>query len=116
MSSSALGSALVTDPSSGIGAAYANRPVRRDRDRVQVARNKDRLETNTSQLRSKAGIAVEVVRRDLTVTEDLVRLETRLCQDASDGPSANDAGALVLKMASPIPAGAPHRVVASSNP
>jgi short-subunit dehydrogenase len=59
-----------------------------------VARDKDRLETIAGHLRGETGVVVEVVRGDLTVTEDLVRLETRLREDGRIGLPVNNAGAL----------------------
>jgi uncharacterized protein len=87
------GTALVTGASSGIGATYADRLARRGYDLVLVARDKDRLEAIAGHLRGETGVAVEVMRGDLTVTEDLGRVETRLRQDAHIGLLVNNAGA-----------------------
>jgi hypothetical protein len=95
MSSSGRDPVLVTGASSGAGATSADRLARRGNDRVQVPRNKDRNETNASQLRSKAGVTLEVVRDGLTVTERLARLASRQLQDGSIGLFVNNAGAPV---------------------
>jgi short-subunit dehydrogenase len=44
-------------------------------------------------LKSETGVGVEVMRGDLTVAEDLVRVETRLREDARIGLLVNNAGA-----------------------
>ena len=86
---------LITGASSGIGAVYADRFARRGHDLVLVARDRDRLETLAAQLRRDAGIAVEVVRADLTDAADLAALETKLRDDATVEILVNNAGAAV---------------------
>jgi uncharacterized protein len=93
MSDSSPGTALVTGASSGIGATYADRLARRGYDLVLAARDKDRLTAIAQRLRSETGVAVEVMPGDLTVTEDLVRVETRLREDGRIGLLVNNAGA-----------------------
>src|SRR5712671_4341340 len=94
MSDRSIGTALVTGASSGIGATYADRLARRGHDLVLVARDKDRLEAIAGRLRGETGVAVEAVPGDLTVAEDLGRVEERLRQDARIGLLVNNAGAL----------------------
>ena len=74
MSNSARDAVLGTGAASGAGATFADRLARRGYDRVQVPRNKDRLETNASRL---------------------ARLELRQLRDGSIGLFTNNAGALV---------------------
>jgi uncharacterized protein len=95
VSSSALSPVLAIGASSGAGATFVDRHARRGYDRVQVPRNKDRIETNASRPHSKAAVALEVVRDGLTVTEGLARLESWQFQDGSIGLFADNAGALV---------------------
>ena len=95
MSKSARDAVLATGGSSGAGATFANRLAGRRYDLVEVPRHKDRLETNASRLRSKAGVALEVVRDGLTVTEGLAGLQTRQPRDGTIGLFADNAGALV---------------------
>jgi len=94
MSNTSLGTALVTGASSGIGATYADRLAHRGYDLVLVARDKERLDAIAGRLRSETGVAIEVIRGDLTVTEDLGRVETQLREDARIGLLVNNAGAL----------------------
>jgi uncharacterized protein len=95
VSNSARDAVLATGRSSGGGTIFADRLARRGCDLVQVPRNKDRLETNASRLRGKAGVALGVVRDGLTVSESLTRLESRQLEDRSIRLFADNAGALV---------------------
>lgn len=88
-----LGTALVTGASSGIGATYADRLARRGYDLVLVARDTVRLEAIAERLRGQTGIAVEVLRSDLTAADDLRVVETRLREDSRIGLLVNNAGA-----------------------
>jgi short-subunit dehydrogenase len=87
------GAALITGASSGIGAVYADRLAKRGYDLILAARDAARLETLAARLRAEAGVAVEVVPTDLTVPDDLQRLETRLRDDANIALLLNNAGA-----------------------
>jgi hypothetical protein len=92
MSKSSLGTALITGASSGIGATYADRLARRGYDLVLVARDENRLQTLATRLRGDTGAAVGVMPADLTAAEDLVRVETRLREDAGINLLINNAG------------------------
>jgi uncharacterized protein len=74
VSNSARDAVLATGASPGTGATFADRLARRGHDWVQVARNKDRLETNASRL---------------------ARLESRQLQDGSISLFTDNAGALI---------------------
>jgi short-subunit dehydrogenase len=84
---------LVTGASSGIGAVYADRLARRGYHLVLVARDQERLDRLAAQLRAEAGVTIEVLRADLTRSEDLARVEARLRDDASITLLVNNAGA-----------------------
>ena len=84
---------LVTGASSGIGAVYADRFAHRGHDLVLVARDGERLNGLAERLRREAGVTVDVVQADLTRSEDLVRVEARLREDARIGVLVNNAGA-----------------------
>jgi hypothetical protein len=88
-----LGTALVTGASSGIGATYADRLARRGYDLVLVARDKVRLEAIAERLRDEAGVVTEVLASDLTASDDLRLVETRLREDSRIGLLVNNAGA-----------------------
>ena len=76
-----LGTALVTGASSGIGAVYADRLARRGYDLVLVARDQARLNELAARLRCDAGVAVDILRADLTRKSDLSSVEQRLRED-----------------------------------
>ena len=88
-----LATVLITGASSGIGATYAERFARRGHDLVLVARDRPRLDGLASRLAQAHGVAVEVLQADLTLAQDLARVETRLREDARIGVLINNAGA-----------------------
>lgn len=89
------GRAVITGASSGIGAVYADRLARRGHDLVLVARDAVRLEAVAERLRRETGVAVEVLRADLTRKEDLLLLEQRLRSDGQVSLLLNNAGVAV---------------------
>jgi short-subunit dehydrogenase len=84
---------LITGASTGIGAVYADRFARRGHDLVLVARDLARLEALADRLRREAGVAVDVLKADLTDAADLAKVETRLRDDGRIGVLVNNAGA-----------------------
>jgi uncharacterized protein len=88
-----LPSVLITGASSGIGATYADRFAKRGHDLVLVARDGARLEALAERLRRENGVAVEVLKADLTQTVDIENVETWLRNDDSIGVLINNAGA-----------------------
>ncbi|HEY1929189.1 MAG TPA: SDR family oxidoreductase [Caulobacteraceae bacterium] len=88
-----LPTVLVTGASSGIGQVYAERFAARGHDLVLVARDEARMEALADRLRRDVGVAVDVVRADLTDPTDLERIEARLQSDARVGILINNAGA-----------------------
>lgn len=90
--SNSKGAALITGASSGIGAVYADRLARRGHDLVLAARDETRLKDLAERLRAETGVAVEVVRADLTDRADVRRLEQRLREDAAIEILVNNAG------------------------
>lgn len=89
---SALGTALITGASSGIGATYAERLARRGHDLLLVARDAQRLQTLAKRLGAEYGVAVEVMRADLTLKADVLKVEKRLREDAHLSLLVNNAG------------------------
>jgi uncharacterized protein len=83
---------LITGASSGIGATYAERLARRGHDLVLVARDKARLDTLAARLRQKDRVSVDILQADLTHSNDLAAVETRLRDDAKIGILINNAG------------------------
>lgn len=86
-------SVLITGASSGIGATYAERFARRGHALVLVARDAARLETLAAKLRAEYGVAVDILKADLTQADDLAAVEARLRTDAQIGILVNNAGA-----------------------
>jgi short-subunit dehydrogenase len=84
---------VVTGASSGIGAVYADRFAARGHDVVVIARDEHRLNELAADLRARHGVAVDVMRADLTDRADLVRVEGRLADDPAIAVLVNNAGA-----------------------
>lgn len=92
MTSSSLGTALVTGASSGIGALYADRLARRGHDLVLVARNRERLNHLARDISTRTGRSVEVLVADLHEPAALATVEDVLRRDASITLLVNNAG------------------------
>ena len=90
-----LPTVLITGASTGIGAAYAARFASRGHDLVLVARDQARMEGLAADLRAKAGVSVDVLRADLTQSDDLSAVASRLRDDRRIGVLLNNAGANV---------------------
>ena len=93
MTNPSLRTVLITGASSGIGATYADRLARRGHDLVLVARDSDRMEVLAGRLRAETGVAIDILRADLTEPADLRRVEARLRDDGRIGLLVNNAGA-----------------------
>jgi uncharacterized protein len=85
-------SVLITGASTGIGAVYADRFAKRNHDLVLVARDRARMETLGDRLRRETGVAVDILRADLTDPGDLAQVEARLREDRRIGILVNNAG------------------------
>ena len=92
MTKSAKGIALVTGASSGIGAVYADRLVRRGYDLILVARNRERLDGLAKRLAGETGRSVEIVAADLNDKGDLARIEQVLRSNTEITMLVNSAG------------------------
>ncbi|MDR1264651.1 MAG: SDR family NAD(P)-dependent oxidoreductase [Propionibacteriaceae bacterium] len=73
-----MATALITGGSVGLGRAFARRLARDGWDLVLASRDQDGLEQVASDLRSIHGVAVEVIRSDLSERGDSLRLAARL--------------------------------------
>jgi uncharacterized protein len=70
--------ALVTGATSGIGAEFARQLATQGHDLVLVARDTERLEAMSDELRSAHGVACDVLIADLATTEGMRAVEQRL--------------------------------------
>ena len=86
------GVALVTGASAGIGAVYADRLARRGHDLILVARDVARLTAVADHIRAATGRKVELLPADLSVKEDVSRVEQRLQSDDGISLLVNNAG------------------------
>jgi short-subunit dehydrogenase len=84
--------ALVTGASSGIGAIYADRLARRGHDLILVARSEAKLKALAARLQAETGRSIEVLPADLTVKQDMLRVEQRLQSDERIRLLVNNAG------------------------
>ncbi|PJI93759.1 SDR family NAD(P)-dependent oxidoreductase [Luteimicrobium subarcticum] len=73
-----MATALITGASAGLGLEFAWQLATARHDLVLVARDEERLHDVARQLRSAAGIDVEVLRADLSVPDDLARVAQRV--------------------------------------
>jgi hypothetical protein len=76
--------ALVTGASTGLGAVFAERLARDEYDLVLVARAADRLEALAKRLSEQRGIEARALAADLTLPEQLARVEEELRERPPD--------------------------------
>ncbi|MFJ7145624.1 SDR family NAD(P)-dependent oxidoreductase [Pseudomonas protegens] len=86
------GTAVVTGASSGIGAIYAERLAARGFDLLLVARDEGRLRAAAAALSTRYQVQVEVLKADLTLKDDLLKVEQRLREDPGISLLLNNAG------------------------
>ena len=89
---SAIGTALITGASSGMGAIYADRLARRGYDLILVARGQESFNSVADAVAAATGRSATPVRADLGNPEDLRRVESILRTDPSITMLVNNAG------------------------
>lgn len=72
--------ALITGASSGIGAEYARQLASQGVNLILVARRRERLEALATELSDQHGITAEIFVADLSVREEIARLEQHMRQ------------------------------------
>ncbi len=75
--------ALVTGATAGIGESFCRLLASKGYDLVLVARNEARLEERAKELRAKYSIGVEILAADLSLPEQLAKVEARV-QDTKE--------------------------------
>jgi short-subunit dehydrogenase len=100
---SALGVAVVTGASAGLGKVYADRLAKRGYDLILIARRQERLEALSQELQQKYGIQAEVLVADLGNEADLKRVGKAIAADERITMLVNNAGTSVLKPSIDIP-------------
>ena len=86
------GTALITGASTGIGAVYADRLVKRSYDLILVARNEARLKALAARLMSETGRSVTALAADLSDKPGLAKVESILRDDQTITMLVNNAG------------------------
>lgn len=80
MADDGKGTALVTGASSGIGAEFARQLAAKGYDLVLVARRKDKLDEVAEEVKSKHGVAAEVIEADLCTKKGVSAVAGRIKQ------------------------------------
>lgn len=86
------GKALITGASTGIGAIYAERLAKRGYDLILVARDEAKLNRVANKIKADYEVSVTVISADLTLKEELARIENLLRSDNSITLLVNNAG------------------------
>ncbi len=92
MTSSSLGTAVITGASAGIGAVYADRLARRGYDLLLVARDKQRLADVAADISRHSKVRVQILPADLGYGLDVRRVAERVRGDAEITMLVNNAG------------------------
>lgn len=93
---SALGTAVITGASAGIGSVYADRLARRGFDLILIARRLDRLDTLARSLKTKYGVSVTTLSADLASPSALKGIAQLIADDDSISMLVNNAGTSTL--------------------
>ncbi|QVK17022.1 SDR family oxidoreductase [Mycoplasmatota bacterium] len=86
------GKALITGASSGIGEQYARKMASLNNDLVLVARRKEKLDTLAKELESNYGVQIDIIQADLSLENDVIRVEKYINQNSDISILINNAG------------------------
>jgi short-subunit dehydrogenase len=84
--------ALITGASAGLGAEFARQLAAAGTDVVLVARRPDRLEELAADIRTKHGVAADIVPADLSTSEGMAAVEARIATIPALDLLVNNAG------------------------
>ena len=92
MPTSSYRTALITGASSGIGAEFARQLAAKGTKLYLVARRKEKLDALAEELQKKYAISIDIIPADLSKTEDVTQVETKLAGSQELDLLVNNAG------------------------
>ncbi len=84
--------ALITGASSGIGEAFARKLASQGYNLIIIARRKKRLQSLAAELQEKHSIRIEVLAADLTMEQDISKIEKKIAELNDISILVNNAG------------------------
>lgn len=107
-----MGKALITGASAGIGKVYAEKLARQGHGLVLVARDTARLEALAQTLARETGIKAEVLTADLSLADDVAKVERKLESDPALDIFINNAGIATMGPQLETPVAAIEKLIA----
>lgn len=86
------GKALITGASSGIGEQFARKLAALNNDLVLVARRKEKLDALANDLENQYGVQIDVIQADLSLENDVIKVENYINQNSDISILINNAG------------------------
>jgi short-subunit dehydrogenase len=107
-----MGKALITGASAGIGKVYAEKLARQGHDLVLVARDTARLDALAQRLARETGVKAEVLTADLSLADDVAKVERKLEGDPALDLFVNNAGIATMGPQLETPVAAIEKLIA----